>query len=319
MNLSSSQPASHGRQYTATAPFVPDRHCDVLASDGLRLSATVSGPEQAPALLLVHGYPDDSRVWDPVCHLLANDFRLIRYDVRGAGASRVPASQDGYRLEQLADDVFSVIEACHPGGPVHLVGHDWGAIQAWEAATDPRAERWLQSLSVISGPCLDHVGSWVRQQWRQRDLPGLSRQLVKSWYIAAFHLPGLATTAWRAGLDRLWPRMLARREQILEHPASDRRQDGANGVQLYRANIRERLSQPRDRHCALPVHILVPERDAFVGGEIMSSARPWVQSLTMEYVDAGHWVPLSHPGKVAAWLRQHHLHDNNIGISSVGG
>ena len=100
--LSARLPAS-GNLPVNPSPFVPDRHLDVRATDGLRLSATVSGPEKAPALLLIHGYPDDSRVWDPVCRLLANEYRLIRYDVRGAGASPGPDSQDGYRLEQLAD------------------------------------------------------------------------------------------------------------------------------------------------------------------------------------------------------------------------
>lgn len=307
----------------ALSPFVPDRHVDVRASDGVRLSATLSGPENGPALLLVHGYPDDSRVWDPVCRLLAEDFRLIRFDVRGAGASQTPAQPTGYGLPQLADDIFSVIKACHPEGPVHLVGHDWGAIQAWEAATDARADTALRSLSVISGPCLDHVGNWMRQQWRARDIAGLSRQLASSWYIAAFHLPLFAPTLWRAGFDRLWPSLLEKREQIVEEPGSDRRRDGINGIQLYRNNIIERLRQPRERYCQIPVQILIPEQDAFVGGDIMASARPWVKQLSMESVDAGHWVPLSHPDKVASWLKRHHQSlpnmGANIGKQAAGG
>ncbi|MGB8423215.1 alpha/beta fold hydrolase, partial [Paraburkholderia sp.] len=53
----------------------------------VRLAVYVSGPRDAPLIVLVHGYPDSATVWEPVRAQLDARYRVISYDVRGAGAS----------------------------------------------------------------------------------------------------------------------------------------------------------------------------------------------------------------------------------------
>ena len=54
------------------------------------------------------------------------------------------------------------------------------------------------------------------------------RQLASSWYIVMFQLPLLAPLAWQAGLGRLWPEYLARREGVQEpHPNPTQTADGS--------------------------------------------------------------------------------------------
>ncbi len=60
------------------------------------------GPTKAPALILVHGYPDNQEVWEPVIAVLVQDFFVVSYDVRGAGQSSIPKSIRVYSLAQLA-------------------------------------------------------------------------------------------------------------------------------------------------------------------------------------------------------------------------
>ncbi len=128
----------------------------------VRLAVYVSGPHDAPPVVLVHGYPDSAAVWEPVRAQLDARYRVISYDVRGAGASDAPASRAAYRLERLAADLAAVADA--PGGarPFHLVGHDWGSIQSWEAVTDPAFRGRIASYTSISGPCLDHASFGLR-------------------------------------------------------------------------------------------------------------------------------------------------------------
>jgi NAD(P)-dependent dehydrogenase (short-subunit alcohol dehydrogenase family)/pimeloyl-ACP methyl ester carboxylesterase len=264
-----------------------------------------TGDPARPPVLLVHGYPDSSAVWDGVVAALAARHRVITYDVRGAGASSAPSATAGYRLEHLAADLATVIDATSPGRPVHVVGHDWGAIQCWEAVAAPDAARRIASFTAISGPCLDHVGHWLRARLRH-DLPALGGQALRSWYIGAFAAPGVADVAWRAGLGRAWPRFLERVEGVTAAPARDQAADGQHGLALYRANMAERFLKPRPRPVDRPVLLLVPTHDHYVGSEVVEAAAPFVPRLWRQELVAGHWVQLSHPEvlarRVAEWV-----------------
>ena len=59
----------------------------VRSGDGVELAVYETGEPSAPTILAVHGYPDNHTVWDGILPLLAADFRVVTYDVRGAGAS----------------------------------------------------------------------------------------------------------------------------------------------------------------------------------------------------------------------------------------
>ena len=113
-------------------------------------------------IVFIHGYPDHSGIWARIAPLLADQWQVVAYDVRGAGASFVPARTADYQLPRLVADLRAVIDALSPDRPVHLVAHDWGSIQGWEAVTDPTLRGRIASYTSCSGPCLDHAGHWMR-------------------------------------------------------------------------------------------------------------------------------------------------------------
>jgi len=182
----------------------------VTASDGVPLvvyERGVPGDLTAPTVLAVHGYPDDHTVWDAVAEQLAGRYRVVTYDVRGAGGSGVPATRSGFQLDQLADDLATVVDAVSPDRPVHLLAHDWGSIQGWHAITGERSGERLDgrvaSYTSISGPDLDHVGAWSRARLRRptpRGLRELLTQFAASGYIGFFQLPLIPELAWRSGV-----------------------------------------------------------------------------------------------------------------------
>lgn len=178
-------------------------HSWVTATDGVRLAVRVRGPEAAPTVVCVHGYPDNASLWDGVAGLLAERFRVVTYDVRGAGASGKPGQRTAYRLDQLADDLATVVGAVQGEGRVHLLAHDWGAIQTWHAVTGEWLRGRVASFTSISGPDLDHAAHWFRAQLRgptPRRLRHALGQLLHSTYIAFFQLPFVPELAWRTGL-----------------------------------------------------------------------------------------------------------------------
>lgn len=269
-----------------------------------------SAADGLPTVVLVHGYPDCSRVWDAVAEALAGSHHVVAYDVRGAGESSTPTRVRDYRMIELVADLAAVLDACAPGRRVHLVGHDWGSIQSWESVcTSPMSRRFL-SYTSISGPCLDHVGYWLREHAR----PGfkgrqLLKQLGRSWYIAMFQLPWLAPAAWQTMLGRRWTSVLRRFEGVTAEASPTQTDDGRNGVNLYRANVLPRLLNPEPRHAVAPVQLIIPMRDRFVSPELYEGLSRWVPTLRRRAIDAGHWLLISHPDQVARciaeWAQEH--------------
>jgi pimeloyl-ACP methyl ester carboxylesterase len=262
-----------------------------------------------PTILLVHGYPDTSAVWHPVAALLAGRFHVVAYDVRGAGASSAPASTEDYRLGHLVADLAAVADATSPGRPVHLVGHDWGSIQGWEAVGSDRLAGRIASFTSLYAPGLDHAAAWAAERWRHptpHHLRQLLGQQMRSWYIVAFHLPG-AARVWRSGIGRRWPSALQRVEKVAvsdTYPAPTFARDGAQGVALYRANFWNRLSHPQPRTTTIPVQVIVATKDHYVSPALSEGVERWAVRLWRSEVDAGHWLPRTHPELVAGFVAE---------------
>lgn len=292
--------------YDANAP--PSNESVTIRGAGMDLACQACGPADRPVLIFVHGYPDNHAVWDGVIDELGDDYRCVCYDVRGAGRSSRPIATRAYTLDLLEADLRAVIDWASPDAPVHLIAHDWGSIQTWEAVTDPALAARISSFTSISGPCLDHVGHWLRQQWRD-DRAGLLAQLRKSWYVFAFHLPLLPALLWHGVLGRRWPAIAERLEGQALPVNPTRARDGAVGIRLYRANVFARLRRPRARHAQAPVLIITPLRDAFVGPGFADGLDAWVASLTVTRIDAAHWAIQTHPQAIAEHCRrlvEHH-------------
>lgn len=62
----------------------------VDSPDGVRIAVYHEGNPDGPTVVLVHGFPDSHVLWDGVVPLLAERFRIVRYDNRGVGRSSVP-------------------------------------------------------------------------------------------------------------------------------------------------------------------------------------------------------------------------------------
>ncbi|MGB8961262.1 MAG: SDR family oxidoreductase [Pseudonocardiaceae bacterium] len=268
---------------------------DVTATDGVLLRVHESGQRGAPTVVCVHGYPDDHTLWDGVAAELAPRYHVVSYDVRGAGESGKPRGRQAYRLDQLAQDLAAVLDAVSPDRPVHLLAHDWGAVQTWHAVTGDWLDGRVCSYTSISGPCLDHAGHWFRARLRRptpRALGELTTQLASSWYITFFQLPLLPELTWRTGL-------VQRALSMTAGAGTPAVVDGMNGVQLYRANMFPRLAKPGPRRTDVPVQVLAPLRDPFVSRSLQADIRQWVPNLAVRELPGGHWLPRTQPGTVA--------------------
>ncbi|MGH3262620.1 MAG: alpha/beta fold hydrolase [Trebonia sp.] len=262
----------------------------VTSTDGVRLAVYSDGDPGATTIVAVHGYPDNHSVWDGLAALLAERYRVVRYDVRGAGASDAPGARGAYRMGQLVDDLGAVLDAVSPSAPVHLLGHDWGSVQCWPALAEARVAGRIASFTSVSGPSLDHTGAWLRD-WRRHAGAAL-RQLASSYYVALFQLPVLPELLWRSGAI----------DAVLAQGATVHRaeHDKINGLELYRANIFRGLRRPASHRIAVPVQVIAPRGDVFVSPALQTQAPvDYVDDLRVRIVDSGHWVICEQPDTVA--------------------
>lgn len=274
----------------------------VNTSDNYKLNVKTWGDETLPALVLVHGYPDNQDVWEGMIPFLTKHFYVVTYDVRGAGQSDVPKKILSYRLAQLSKDLDAVVKQVLPNRQFHLAAHDWGSIQTWESVTENSFKDRILSYSTISGPCLDHAAFWMRKKL-QHNPDQFVKQLAKSWYIMLFHLPFAAPTFWKFVPFSSWQKIFRLLENNQTIQANQNiNTDGQFGVSLYRANFIPALARPRKRFAVCPVQAIVLDQDKYVSPELVDEMSYWVQDLSVTHVNANHWAIASQPENIATMI-----------------
>jgi len=249
---------------------VPQQFVD--STDGVRIAVYEEGNREGPTVVLVHGFPDSHVLWDGVVPLLAERFRVIRYDNRGVGLSSVPKPVSAYTMARFADDFAAVIGEMCPGRPVHVLAHDWGSVGMWEYLKRPGASDRVASFTSVSGPSQDQLVEYIfgglRRPWRPRTFARALSQALRFTYMALLSIPLLAPLFLRLTLS-----IPALRRNAVDnipvdqiHHSPDLARDAARSVKTYRANYFRSFSRRREPiHVVdVPVQLIVNTEDQYV-------------------------------------------------------
>ncbi|MFD6060016.1 MULTISPECIES: alpha/beta fold hydrolase [Rhodococcus] len=267
--------------------------------DGLVFDVRDEGPIDGTPVVLLHGFPQDSRSWDALAPLLhRRGFRTLAPDQRGYSAGARPRARWAYRTSELVADVVALIDQAGLG-PAHVVGHDWGAAVAWGIAAE-RPDR-VRTLTALSVP---HPAAFVRAMVT-------SRQILKSWYMFAFQLPWIPERVIAS--DRFGYRALRASGQSAGEAKRDlesmRDRTRARGaLNWYRAMP---FTAPRSasRKVRVPTLLVWSDGDTAIG--------PVGPALTSRFVDGpytyevlhgvSHWIPDEAAVRVDELLGNHLL------------
>jgi pimeloyl-ACP methyl ester carboxylesterase len=253
----------------------------VTENEGVRLHVNVHG--EGPTILLLHGWPDTSALWDDVVPILVEaGYRVAVPDLRGCGQSDKPSAVERYKMAHLVGDVSSIIAALGDD-PVILVGHDWGANLAWAvAAYRPDLVERLVAVSV------GHPTSFCSA--------GLQQQ-IKSWYMLLFFHESVGEAFLRKDdydVMRRWLRH-PRCEQVI----AELERDGQMSTHLlwYRANVAPGTfiaPPPSMPMIDVPVLGLWSSGDfALTEHQMTNSAQYCSKGFTyVRFEGPGHWLPL---------------------------
>jgi pimeloyl-ACP methyl ester carboxylesterase len=123
----------------------------MIESNGIRLNIAEQG--KGPLALLCHGFPESWYSWrHQIDALAAAGFHAVAPDMRGYGKSDRPEPIDQYTIFHLVGDLVGLLDALEAATAI-IVGHDWGAAVAWQAARlRPDRFRAVACLSVPYRP-----------------------------------------------------------------------------------------------------------------------------------------------------------------------
>ena len=111
---------------------------ELVRANGIDIHAVIGPKRDAPALLLLHGYPQTSAIWHKVAPRLAERYNVVATDLRGYGDSSKPpatANHTSYSKREMARDQVEAMAALGFGRFL-LVGHDRGARVAHRLCVD---------------------------------------------------------------------------------------------------------------------------------------------------------------------------------------
>jgi pimeloyl-ACP methyl ester carboxylesterase len=278
----------------------PLEHHDVLTND-LRLHVVQCGPPDGPLVILLHGFPEYWYSWRAqLPALVAAGYRVWVPDQRGYNLSDKPLGVESYVLPTLAADIIGLIDVAGRAQAA-VVGHDWGAIVAWYLAAHHQSR--IACTTIINVP---HPRAVLPNIWQAPD------QLLRSWYIAFFQLPGLperliSRRNWQVGAQMLVrssrpgtfsPAEVARYKAAWNRPGAI-----TSMLNWYRALTRPPVSNWP--HIRRPVQVIWGERDAFLNKKFAQLSLAECEQATLHYFpQATHWVHLEEATKVNELLLQ---------------
>lgn len=234
------------------------------------------------AVLLIHGFPDSSRLWrKQIPALVDAGFRAIAPDLRGFGESDRPDSARAYDMSRIVEDLRNLLDHLDVDR-AHVVGHDWGAITAWAfAGWEPSRTNKLVPI------CVGHPRAFIK--------PTLA-QVKKSWYVMFFQIPYISEVAVKA---RDWAlfRMSFGYSPDIDHYIRDLSRPGAltAGLNWYRANRPDRVlrHKPGYERVAAPTMGIWGSKDWALTEKQMTDSERFVDGpWRYERLEAGHWIPL---------------------------
>ena len=266
-------------------PFAPTQLATV---DGQEIAYRRAG-EGVP-LLLLHGIPTSSRLWDSVAAELAEGFDVLAPDMLGYGESAKPADQDVSMAAQAAL-VPKLLDALGVDRAL-VVGHDLGGAVAQLLAVD--APERVSGLVLIDSVSFD---SWPIA--RMRMLRTIAPPFARRWPRAWFRWFELTMRPYVRGAD---PRKAF--AACLAAWSGDRA-----GAEAFMRNARAmdpRITQdvaPRLSEIDVPAHVVWGRGDPFQKLRWAERLRAAIPGATLTVLDGGHFLPWDRPAEVAREIR----------------
>lgn len=242
-----------------------------------------------PAVVLLHGNPDSSDVWDAVVDELSARFRCIAPDLPGFGRS-VPARDTDYTLAGQSRWVNDFLDALQLSEPIALVGHDIGGLYACAFAVEHEA-RLRKAVFMDTTFFSDYRWHFWGRVWRTPVLGEIA--------MAAMTYPLFARELRRGAVSL--PKGYERKAWQFVTPEMKRAV-----LKLYRLLDRDIFLGWEDRLRAVagrvPTLVIWGDHDPYISPKF---ADHFGAQNVRHFPNAGHWPQVEQPIEVARLLAEH--------------
>ncbi|MDE1466270.1 alpha/beta fold hydrolase [Aurantiacibacter sp. D1-12] len=283
----------------------------VKLPNGIALDVWDSGPKDAPALIFLHGFPENHRTWRHQIAHLNDRFRCIAPDQRGYGNSSKLEGVEHYDVQSLIGDVFALAKELGIDR-FTIVGHDWGGALAWGVAAFGQAVGVVERAVIANAP---HPAVFQRLLFEDE------AQRAASQYMRTFRDPAHDAVIAEYGLAGLIKSALSWESRPDYDPAelallNKQWMDPATSIAMlnwYRASgiavptmdeafgLPEGYSDPPFPALSIPTLVVWGTGDEALLSANLDGLEDWVEDLTIKRVErAGHFIPWEAPDAVNA-------------------
>ena len=270
--------------------------------NGVDLHVVAAGDTDDPLVVLLHGFPEFWYGWrEQVGPLVDAGYRVLVPDQRGYARSGKPGGVRPYRRRELVRDVVGLV-GTEGRESARVVGHDWGALVAWDLAR--RRPDLVDRLGIVNAP---HPGAF------RRALRSNPEQLWRSRYVLYFQLPRLPERWARRDGFAQWVRALREARPGAFTPTDIGRYRAAWGrvgaprgmLNWYRAAARYPDEPARER-VTPPTLVVWGENDRALVPDLARRSLDRCEEGRLErFPDATHWVHHEYPERVTDLLMAH--------------
>ncbi|KAI6648676.1 Epoxide hydrolase 4 [Oopsacas minuta] len=267
-----------------------------------KLHCVSSGANNAPLLLLLHGFPEFWYSWRFQIIHFKLQYRVVAVDLKGYGESDKPPQQDQYGIDIISSEIIELVAALGYTSCV-LIGHDWGGAVAWQAVF--KRPDLFSKLIILSCP----LGR-VYFDAINRDI----KTSFKPWYMLPFQIPWFAEN-WLSSNDYLILKTL------LLNPKYGGMLNGDNmsfddlqaflytfsqpaaftcPLNYYRRIFKKpRPAVPSARNrIKVPTLVLFGDSDKFFSEECKFGYDKYVEQAVVQTIQGSHWLQQDSPGDV---------------------
>lgn len=258
------------------------------------------GDASLPPLVLVHGWPQTSYCWHH-CVPYLGEYHIIAPDLRGLGDSNRALDKKHYHKDEMARDLFAVMDTLGIND-FHLGGHDWGGAIVQEMAIINPAR--IRKLIIINMVIINNrIGK------RKASEVLVKQHFRSSWYQFFMSIPQFPE-AMIAGKEELWVRFFNRgisnpvpEDAMLEYIRCYQIPNTVTtAANLYRVIPKDRLrwrEEYRDKVVEIPTKIIHGVLDPVIIKEYIEGAEEFYPDLSVATIEAGHFVVDEQPEAVA--------------------
>ncbi|CAH0347819.1 alpha/beta fold hydrolase [Aquabacterium sp. CECT 9606] len=268
------------------------------------LDCRMAGPEDAPLLVFLHGFPEAAFAWDELLAHFGEHYRCVAPNLRGYPGSYAPPDAKDYRAQLVGADVLGLIRTL--GAPATaLIAHDWGGAIAWGLAA--MAPQMMERLVILNAP---HPALFMKAL---RHDPA---QQAASEYMNLLRRPGVEAYLQADDFAKMWSffERFGRADWLTPELREQYRQAWSAGLSgplnYYRASPLHPPTAPTDAvmHLTLPeamLHVNIPttviwgEADMALPPSLLDGLEAYVPDLHITRVpQATHWIVHEEPAAV---------------------